>query len=93
MTKYAFYKWEIFANKLFREFDNLLYVDVDTEIVGDISWLFETEHPTGIYTCDSKRNWLLNKGKRFKCVTRYCNSGVIFMTPAKLGNDVLNGLF
>ena len=59
LTKYAYYRWEIFGNPLFRDYDNVLYVDVDTEIIGGIGELFNTHHEPGIYTADVEYNWLL----------------------------------
>lgn len=93
MTKYAFYKWEIFVNPVFRNFDNLLYVDVDTEFIGDVYDLFAKNHEPGIYMADNKRNWLKNLGGEFAKVKRYCNSGVIFFTPNKIEKDILDRLF
>ena len=93
MTKYAFYKWEIFVNPVFRNFDNLLYVDVDTEFIGDVYDLFVKNHEPGIYMADNKRNWLKNLGGEFAKVKRYCNSGVIFFTPNKIEKGILDRLF
>ena len=60
MVNYVFYKWEMFANPAFRGIDNLLYMDVDTEVVGDLSNVFGRHHKPGIYMADEDRNWLLN---------------------------------
>ena len=94
MVNYVFYKWEMFANPVFRGIDNLLYMDVDTEVVGDLSNVFRRHHKPGIYMADEDRNWLLEQGEQFSKSNRYCNAGVMFMTPRKLNQKgVFDGLF
>ena len=85
LTRYAYYRWEIFGNPLFDDYDNVLYIDVDTEITGNIGELFNTCHEPGIYTADEEQNWLLEQGDKFKSSNRYCNSGVILLTPKLIG--------
>lgn len=87
MVNYVFYKWEMFANPAFRGMDNLLYMDVDTEVVGDVSCFFREKHKPGIYMADEEKNWLLEQGEQFSKSNRYCNAGVMFMTPRMLNQD------
>ena len=95
MVNYVFYKWEIFANPMFRKIDNLLYMDVDTEVAGDVSELFSGKYNPGIYMADEDKNWLLEQGEEFSNSVRYCNAGVMFMTPKKLNqkDDMFVSLF
>ena len=32
----VYYRWEIFNNPIFLEYDKVLYLDVDTEVRGDV---------------------------------------------------------
>lgn len=57
LTTYAYFRFDIFTNPVFQDFDNLMYLDVDTEFNKPIDELFTTKHEPGIYMV---REW----GKR-----------------------------
>ena len=48
-------------------------------------------HMDGIYTTPERQNWLNVQG--IKTARRYDNSGVILLTPKKLGYEFLHSLF
>ena len=43
-THHVYMKIEMFSNPIFKDLDNLLYLDCDTEVVGDIYNIFTEKH-------------------------------------------------
>lgn len=91
LPQYVYYRWEIFNNSIFRGYDRVLYLDVDTEVERDISELFGNETLDGVYSVPERVDKLIEQG--FVTSKRYDNSGVILITPQKLGKSFLDSLF
>ena len=88
-TTYSYFRFDIFANPIFQDFDNLMYIDVDTEFNKPIDELFTTTHEPGIYMVKEwGKRWVLDK-----TIDKYCNAGMIFTTPSQLDEKTKFDLF
>lgn len=83
----CFYKFEIFKNKAFRKFDNVLYLDCDTEFKKPIGELFQDKTVPGIYLVEENESMLEIPLKH------YWNSGIILATVKSLKKSLLNEFF
>ena len=89
------YRYELFG-KMFSDYDNVLYLDCDTEIGGTLDELFvERESPVvnlipGIDNPLSPRG--VPKYGDLKCPTYY-NSGVILATPRLIGETTCQQIY
>ena len=88
-TKYTFFRYEIFGNPIFRQFDNVLYLDVDTVVEKS---LFELMVKPGSRICmvEEMLNFLKKQGMNAE---HYCNAGFILITPKTIGSIVLDDMF
>lgn len=90
----------MFHNPFFQEFDNMLYLDCDTEFESSIDELFNEEMPSGIYVVkelntdeNDKRTSLVKQIGDYPVKDIYFNAGVMFITSKLLGNELLCELF
>lgn len=90
-TASTFFRWELFNNVVFREFDNALYLDSDTEVCAPIGELFkENPEPTIGLVAESGNPLKDTYGMD---VPKYLSAGVMFLTPKALGGLFLSLLF
>ena len=93
----SLWKHEILHNPIFRDFDNVLFLDSDTTIEKPIDELFTDERVPGIYMVyeifsEVKVGYLREQNLPLFDVSP--NSGVILLhQPKEIGGDVLDGLF
>lgn len=87
---HMYLRWEMFNNPIFRDYDNVLYLDCDTVVKRPIYELFEQKTEPGIYMGEDCINQL---HCQFLPCDHYCNSGVIMATPRLFGKDALSELF
>ena len=93
----SLWKHEILHNPIFREFDNVLFLDSDTTIEKHIDELFTGERIPGIYMVYEiftkiKIEYL--KEQNLPLFDISSNSGVILLhQPKEIGGEVLDGLF
>lgn len=86
----TYYRWEVFHNDIFLDFDNVLYLDCDTEIQGELNDLFKEHEKPMICMCEERRNHLVEQGIHSE---KYYCAGVLFLTPRKIGKIKLNCIF
>ena len=92
-TRYShmtYYRWEVFHNDIFLDYDNVLYLDCDTEVEGPLDGLFKEKHPPMICMAEEKINHLVQQG--IPSSNYYC-AGVMFATPRAIGKEKLNRMF
>ena len=91
ITYHTYFRFEVFVNPIFNEYDNLLYLDCDTEVVDDISEIFTQSDDAVIRMVTENSDWLkIHHG--IECPF-YSNAGVILLTPKALGLKNSNELF
>ena len=83
-------RFELFGNKTFHKYDNILYLDCDTVVNGDISELFEKKDKPQIQR---------NPGYKSACTSLdlydvenlqyYCNAGVFLINPSAFDENIL----
>lgn len=88
-TKYTFFRYEMFVNPIFHQFDHLLYLDVDTQIEASIQDLFQDSGPK-IEMVEEYNNLLAGSGA---AILHYCNAGVIHLTPKEIGTGEMKDMF
>lgn len=96
-TYHIHLRFEIFCNKLFRNLDNVLYVDCDTDFNGSIEDIFIEHDVPVIHMVAECENHLRNRKRKPKygdlMCPRYYNSGFIFITPKLIGSEVLDAMY
>lgn len=94
-TKSAYYRWEIFNNPLFKEFDNVLYLDCDTVVNAPLDELFTIRKVPKIRMVEEiKRDWIVKRYEELGLkLKHYCNSGVILFNPKWFSGRLLTRFF
>ena len=86
----TFFRWELFNNPLFLEYDNVLYLDNDTEVWEPVEELFPRIPTSKLRMVQQEANKMDVYGID---LPRYCNTGVMSLSPKTIGADVLRRLF
>lgn len=97
MTCHAFLRYEMFCNPFFLDFDNLLYIDVDTDCADSLDDVFIERTTPAILLGRETINCICPRGipkysPEIKC-KKYYNSGLILVTPKLIGKEKLNAIF
>lgn len=83
-------RWEMFNNPIFDDFDNVLYLDCDTEVQMPLYELFKEHDKPSIMVVEDMKNWLEKQGY---LSNYYFNSGFMLITPRLLGVERMRELF
>lgn len=88
--KVIYLKYELFANPLLFDYDNVLLLDVDTEVVSSVEPLLNSSG--GILMPQD----VINHLKQYDFMPkdwRYFNSGTVLVRPKVLGREVIGKMF
>ena len=79
ITHHTYFRWEMFVNPLFKDVDNMVYIDCDTEVVAPVDELFHNGKSPTVSLAEEKFNhlWL---NHRF-ITNHYYNCGVMATNP------------
>ena len=92
----AFYRWEIFKNPIFWKFDNVLYLDSDTQVKGNLCELFRPcMRPRIRLVSEKMRDWIRQRFKEIGLgeIRNYCNSGIMLVNPKMFSEKELTGMY
>lgn len=79
----VFYKFEMFVNKIFREYDNIIYLDSDVECQQYIGEMFNCYHLPGLHFAIEVPEIQDETKTELGLVHQY-NTGVMIITPSSI---------
>lgn len=88
----VYFRYEVFLNEIFRDIDNLVYVDGDTEFCRRFN-LFDRIYDRPIIGMVTENGNNINGQYGDLKVDTYCNAGFMFMTPKLIGYEVMLDIF